>query len=201
MLSIERDGRVLRRRSAALFCLLKSMAIIKALVNRQSPELQKLALQFTKYHASVDSPTQAESRVMQGRIRDRMSGRLGAVMTITRSGNQGVFLGMPLSRLYSANGRRALPSILFTLLTQIHLNQRKGRVSYRCMHTRTQPTLNFARMRLLATKAAYAMAVGSVQLALPATLRATTAPRRVSMAPLSFAESSFRAALFARCSP
>ena len=80
VLSIERDGRVLRRRSAALFCLLKSMAIIKALVNRQSPELQKLALQFTKYHASVDSPTQAESRVMQGRIRDRMSGRLGAVM-------------------------------------------------------------------------------------------------------------------------
>ena len=132
VLSMKRDGRLLRLRPPAHFCRLKDMATVEAVVNRHSPGLEKLALQFIKYHAALDSRNLTQPRVLRERIRDRMLGRLGAVMTITGSGNQGLFLGIPMSRLYAVNGRQALPSILFAMLTQIYLSQGKGRISDTC---------------------------------------------------------------------
>ena len=74
-----------------------------------------------------------------------MSGSSSPVMTITGSGNQGIFLGVPYRELYRKHGNKILPAVVFSLLTQIHLTKQRKRISDKCG---------------LATKAAPALAAG-----------------------------------------
>lgn len=62
----------------------------------------------------------------------RMEGEPVKIMTITGSGNQGIFLGVPLYIVYREYGEEFVPSALFTVLTQIHLSAEKGRISSTC---------------------------------------------------------------------
>ena len=74
-----------------------------------------------------------------------MTGYTHPVMTITGSGNQGIFIGLPYQRLHARHGDRILPAVVFSLLAQIHLSARHQRLSSTCG---------------LATKAAPALAAG-----------------------------------------
>ena len=65
-------------------------------------------------------------------ITERMTGVPHAVWTITGSGNQGLFLALPLLELYRARGRQALPVVVFALLTQVHLGVVRKRISDVC---------------------------------------------------------------------
>ncbi|MGM0441938.1 MAG: L-serine ammonia-lyase, iron-sulfur-dependent, subunit alpha [Elusimicrobiota bacterium] len=62
----------------------------------------------------------------------RMEGEPVKIMTITGSGNQGIFLGVPLYLVYREYGKEFLPAALFTVLTQFHLAAEKGRISSTC---------------------------------------------------------------------
>lgn len=79
------------------------------------------------------------------RVTGRMTGYTHPVMTITGSGNQGIFIGLPYQRLHARHGDRILPAVVFSLLAQIHLSARHQRLSSTCG---------------LATKAAPALAAG-----------------------------------------
>ncbi|MEA3506694.1 MAG: L-serine ammonia-lyase, iron-sulfur-dependent, subunit alpha [Elusimicrobiota bacterium] len=62
----------------------------------------------------------------------RMEGESIKIMTITGSGNQGIFLGVPLYMLYKREGDKFLPAVLFAILTQLYLAFEKGRISGIC---------------------------------------------------------------------
>ena len=74
-----------------------------------------------------------------------MAGYSYPVMTLTGSGNQGIFIGLPYRQLYDEHGPGILPALVFSLLAQIHLSARHKRLSSQCG---------------LATKAAPALAAG-----------------------------------------
>lgn len=132
IVSIEKNGRVRyravpRRRAARL----NGVREIEAIVRRRSPRLERIALDFIARQVKADPGTPLEDGVA-GLVARRMLGRPLPVVTVTGSGNQGIFLGVPLHALHRRVGRRALPAVLFSLLAQIHLSRRRKRISDVC---------------------------------------------------------------------
>ena len=71
-----------------------------------------------------------------------MTGYTHPVMTITGSGNQGIFIGLPYQRLHARHGDRNHPAVVFSLLAQIHLSARHQRLSSTCgLATKAAPAL------------------------------------------------------------
>jgi L-cysteine desulfidase len=62
----------------------------------------------------------------------RMEGESVTIPTITGSGNQGIFIGVPLYMLYEKYGDDFLPAALFSIMIQIYLASEKGRISGIC---------------------------------------------------------------------
>lgn len=72
----------------------------------------------------------------------RMNGEVIRIMTVTGSGNHGIFLSVPFYYLYKENGDKVLPAFIFSLLTLIHLTQRRGRLTNLCgLATKAAPAL------------------------------------------------------------
>ncbi|MBU3955726.1 L-serine ammonia-lyase, iron-sulfur-dependent, subunit alpha [bacterium] len=69
---------------------------------------------------------------IRGLTEMRMSGEAVSISTITGSGNQGIFLSIPLYEIYEKSGENVIPAVLFSILTQIYLTQKKGRISEAC---------------------------------------------------------------------
>ena len=61
-----------------------------------------------------------------------MEGEAVEIQTITGSGNQGIFISLPFYEIYKKVGKKVLPAVLFSILTQIYLTQKKGRISNIC---------------------------------------------------------------------
>ncbi|MEA2081298.1 MAG: L-serine ammonia-lyase, iron-sulfur-dependent, subunit alpha [Elusimicrobiota bacterium] len=67
-----------------------------------------------------------------GLVKKRMEGASIKVITLTGSGNQGLFIGIPFYALYKKRGRKILPAALFAVLSQIYLTYGEGRISDEC---------------------------------------------------------------------
>ena len=132
IVSIVKNGRV-RYRAAGRRCTarLNGLREIAAIVKRRSPRLERIALDFIARQVKAD-PGKPLINGVEELVTKRMTGRPLPVLTITGSGNQGIFLGVPLRALYRRLGRRALPAVLFSLLTQVHLSLRRKRISDAC---------------------------------------------------------------------
>ncbi len=65
-------------------------------------------------------------------IKMRMEGENLKVLTIAGSGNQGIFLRLPFYELYQKKEMNVIPAMLFSILTQIYITQKKGRISGVC---------------------------------------------------------------------
>ena len=117
---------------------------IFALARRRDPKLEALALDFILRQVPAEKGYSPETQLAR-RVAGRMSGYSHPVMTITGSGNQGIFLGLPYRQLYAEQGKSILPAVVFSLLAQVHLSAKKSRLSADCG---------------LATKAAPALAAG-----------------------------------------
>lgn len=117
---------------------------IFALARARDPRLEALALDFLARQVPAEKSYPLEDQIAR-RVAGRMSGYSLPVMTITGSGNQGIFLGLPYRKLYAEQGPSILPAVVFSLLAQVHLSARKSRLSADCG---------------LATKAAPALAAG-----------------------------------------
>ncbi len=114
------------------------------LARARHPELEARARDFLLRQVPAEKGFPLETQIAR-RVAGRMAGYSHPVMTITGSGNQGIFLGLPYRRLYAEQGAAILPAVVFSLLAQIHLSAKNDRLSAECG---------------LATKAAPALAAG-----------------------------------------
>ena len=120
------------------------LAEIFELARARDPQLEALALDFITRQVPAEKGYPLERQIAR-RVAGRMAGYSHPVMTITGSGNQGIFLGLPYRQLYAEQGDSILPAVVFSLLAQVHLSAKKNRLSADCG---------------LATKAAPALAAG-----------------------------------------
>ena len=118
-----------------------TLAEIFALARARDPELEALALDFLTRQVPAERGYPLEQQVAR-RVAGRMSGYSHPVMTLTGSGNQGIFLGLPYRQLHAKQGASILPAVVFSLLTQVHLSARKNRLSADCgLATKAGPAL------------------------------------------------------------
>ncbi len=140
---IARNGRLVLRR-AAQPQLRISLKEIGEVVGRHDRRLEALARDFVLRQVRGDASQALPRRIAQ-LVQARMLGSADPIMTVTGSGNHGIFLGVPFYELYRKQGSRILPAALFTLLVEIHMTGKRSRISEDCG---------------LATKAAPALAAG-----------------------------------------
>jgi hypothetical protein len=117
---------------------------ILTLARRRHPQLEALALDFITRQVPAEPGFPLAEQVAR-RVSGRMSGYSHPVMTLTGSGNQGLFIGLPFRQLYEEQGTAILPALVFSLFVQLHLSRKHNRLSGDCG---------------LATKAAPALAAG-----------------------------------------
>jgi L-cysteine desulfidase len=141
--SVARNGKIVyrgaTRRPPAM-----TMAEILAVAAKRDPGMENAARQFITRQVRGDLSVVMPERIA-ALVRARMRGSSAPVMTITGSGNQGIFLSVPYCELYQKHGNRILPAVVVSLLTQILLTEKRKRISDKCG---------------LATKAAPALAAG-----------------------------------------
>ncbi len=118
-----------------------SMAEIMAVVEKRDHRSEMLAREFIIRQVR-GNPEQPLPERIDALIRARMCGSTLPVMTVTGSGNHGILLGVPFYELYRKNGTRILPSVLFSLLTVIHMTGKRSRISEECgLGTKAGPAL------------------------------------------------------------
>jgi L-cysteine desulfidase len=117
---------------------------IFALARARHPKLEALALDFITRQVPPEKGFPLEEQIAR-RVAGRMAGYTHPVMTLTGSGNQGIFIALPYRQLYAEQGPSILPALVFSLLAQVHLSHKHKRLSADCG---------------LATKAAPALAAG-----------------------------------------
>ncbi len=139
--SLRCDRETLRRTRSAAAERPPSLAEAWSLARARSAKLERIAAKFLKEQVEGDRKHDVATRVA-ALIRGRMTGENLRVVTLTGSGNQGIFLGVPLRELVRAEGRRALPAVVFALLVQVHLTRRHSRLSGACgIATKAAPAL------------------------------------------------------------
>lgn len=139
--SVMRNGTVVYRGRRRPIPRLKGLKEIATIVKRRSRRLEKIALDFVMGQVKADPGKPLVDGAAE-LVTERMSGRPLPVVTITGSGNQGIFLGVPLFALYRRLGRPVLPAILFSLLTQIYVSQHRKRISDACgLAAKSAPSL------------------------------------------------------------
>lgn len=144
IVAVKKNGKIIYHRRKRQLPMLKGLKEIAAIVKKRDRRLESIALKFIMCQVRGD-PRKTLSDNVAALITGRMRGQRLPVVTITGSGNHGIFLGVPLFALYRKLGRRLLPAILFSFLTLIYLSQIRKRISSECG---------------LATKAAAALAAG-----------------------------------------
>lgn len=120
------------------------LAEIFQLARARDNQLEALARDFILHQVPGEKGYCLETQLAR-RVAGRMAGYSHPVMTITGSGNQGIFIGLPYRALYAKQGAAILPAIVFSLLAQVYLSHKHDRLSQDCG---------------LATKAAPALAAG-----------------------------------------
>jgi len=95
---------------------------------------QGLLYERFKYRSSLEA--------VKGLIEKRMEGESIEVQTLTGSGNQGIFIALPFYEIYKREGKKVLPAAVFSVLTQIYLTQKRGRISGICgLANKSAPSL------------------------------------------------------------
>ena len=104
---------------------------IHQLASARNPVLEGIARDFITQQARPDSSLPLD-RGLAALVRARMLGSPEPIMTITGSGNQGLFIGVPFYAAYRERGNAVLPGALMALLVQLHLSETHTRISGAC---------------------------------------------------------------------
>ncbi|MDD4734913.1 MAG: L-serine ammonia-lyase, iron-sulfur-dependent, subunit alpha [Kiritimatiellae bacterium] len=104
---------------------------IMELARARNPVLEGIARDFLIMQVRRDTSLPLD-RSLAALVRARMLGSAEPIMTITGSGNQGIFIGVPFYEAYKERGQAVLPAALFALLVQIHLSETHSRISGAC---------------------------------------------------------------------
>ena len=111
------------------------------LARQRNPQLEALARDFILRQVPAEKGFSLEKQIAR-RVAGRMAGYSHPVMTLTGSGNQGIFIGLPYRRLYAEQGPTILPAVVFSLLAQVYLSAQKNRLSADCgLATKAGPAL------------------------------------------------------------
>lgn len=108
-----------------------SLDEIFTLAQARNARIEALALDFIMRQVPAEKGYRLEEQIAR-RIIGRMSGFSHPVMTLTGSGNQGIFIGMTYRKLYAEQGDAILPAVVFSLLAQILLCHKYKRLSSTC---------------------------------------------------------------------
>ena len=108
-----------------------TLADMFKLARTRDPQLEALARDFLLRQVPAENGFSPESQIAR-RVAGRMAGYVHPVMTLTGSGNQGIFIGLPFRRLYAEQGDAILPAVVFALLAQVHLSAQHDRLSEKC---------------------------------------------------------------------
>jgi L-cysteine desulfidase len=118
-----------------------TLAEIFKLARQRDPQLEALARDFILRQVPAERGHPLEEQIAR-RVAGRMSGYAHPVMTLTGSGNQGIFIGLPYRQLYAEQGEDILPAVVFSLLAQVLLSAKKNRLSADCgLATKATPAL------------------------------------------------------------
>ena len=118
-----------------------SLADVFKLARARDPQLEALARDFLLRQVPAENGFSPETQIAR-RVAGRMAGYAHPVMTLTGSGNQGIFIGLPFRRLYAERGDAILPAVVFALLAQVHLSAKHDRLSEKCgLATKAGPAL------------------------------------------------------------
>lgn len=138
--AISRNGRPVVRRSARRMSII-GMQEIMTVVAARDRRLERTVRDFIVRQVRGDPKLPVTERIPT-LIRERMCGSAAPVMTITGSGNHGIFLGVPFYDLYRKQGSRILPAALLALLAGIHMTGMRSRISEECgLGTKASPAL------------------------------------------------------------
>jgi len=131
---IRKNGKVIFKSKPAEMLRIKSPKQIYEIVKGEKAKLKKLVkgnmlkqAKNLKGH-KFKSPGDAISFL----IKERMEGADREIVTITGSGNQGIFIFVPFYFLYRKFGGRVLSPLLASVLMQIYLTQKNKRISSFC---------------------------------------------------------------------
>ena len=118
-----------------------TLAEMFKLARARDPRLEALARDFIHRQVPPEPGYPPETQLAR-RVAGRMAGYAHPVMTLTGSGNQGIFIGLPYRRLYAEQGEAILPAVVFSLLAQVHLSAKNDRLSEKCgLATKAGPAL------------------------------------------------------------
>ena len=118
-----------------------TLADIFRLARAWNPRLENLARDFLLRQVPAEPGHKLETQIAR-RITGRMTGFAHPVMTITGSGNQGIFIALPYRALLAKMGDAILPAVVFTLLAQVYLTAKHKRLSAECgIATKAAPAL------------------------------------------------------------
>ncbi len=123
---------------------IKSMGEIMDIVFQRNRELEDIVEKFIQAEGLLYEKFYYTDifEGVKGLVKKRMEGASLKVITVTGSGNQGIFLAIPFYVLYKKLGKKILPSVLFAVLTQIYLTNSKGRISGDCgLASKAAPSL------------------------------------------------------------
>ncbi|MBN1898185.1 MAG: L-serine ammonia-lyase, iron-sulfur-dependent, subunit alpha [Spirochaetes bacterium] len=138
------NNRIIFLRKKEKRILIKDLSEIDKIVKKNNVRLKRIAREFImeqgkrwEQYGFKNAPEAVEKLVLK-----RMEGEEVPIITITGSGNQGILLALPFYELYKKVGNKILPAALFSILTQIYLTQKEGRISHLCgLANKTAPAL------------------------------------------------------------
>ncbi len=118
-----------------------TLADIFRLARARNGRLENLARDFLLQQVPAE-PGHPLATQISRLITGRMTGFARPVMTITGSGNQGIFIALPYRAPWAKIGDAILPAVVFTLLAQVHLTAKHKRLSAECgIATKAAPAL------------------------------------------------------------
>ncbi len=116
----------------------------REIVKKDSGELKEIVKEFLlkqgKFSEKFGHADELEA--VEDVTQRRMEGEAVRIQTITGSGNQGIFLALPLYHRFLDHGEDFLSAALFAVLVQIYLTRQKERISDICgLATKAGPSL------------------------------------------------------------
>jgi L-cysteine desulfidase len=113
---------------------IKGLGEINKIVKSGNKDLEKIAKDVISANGKAAAKLGYKyiSNMLYHMTKKRMNGEAVKIITITGSGNHGIFLSVPFYYLYKKHGKKVLPAFVFSLLTLIYLTQRRGRLTNVC---------------------------------------------------------------------
>ncbi len=128
------NGKIIYRKTLQPLQKIRGLGEIAEIVRKRDKNLECLAEDFIRKQGGLFEKFKFAHSLaaVEGLVEKRMEGEAVEIQTITGSGNQGIFIAIPFYEIYRKEGKKVLPAVLFSILTQIYLTQREGRISHLC---------------------------------------------------------------------